>query len=136
MTPQERIAKVLNDIDNVIEIAKSIAINEIYAYSQDRIFNDGKDKYNQQIGTYSDSYKKKKKKKGLQTSFVDLTNTTNLKQSITRSNASIFFKNDYGKKISGYNEKRFNRRIFAPSNEEKKIWYDTLNEELTKLWKS
>lgn len=136
MTPQERIAKVLNDIDNVIEIAKSIAINEIYAYSQDRIFNDGKDKYNQQIGTYSDSYKKTRKKKGLQTSFVDLTNTTNLKQSITRSNASIFFKNDYGKKISGYNEKRFNRRIFAPSNEEKKIWYDTLNEELTKLWKS
>lgn len=136
MTPQQRILKVLNDIDNVIEIAKSIAVNEIYAYSEDRIFNDGKDKYNNQIGTYSDAYKKVRKKKGLQTSYVDLTNTTKLKQSISRNNDSIFFKNDYGKKISGYNEKTFNRRIFAPSKEEKKIWYDTLNEEITKLWKS
>jgi hypothetical protein len=76
MTPQERIKKILDGIDETIVVAKNIAINEIYGLSKARIFNDGEDKNMSKIGTYSNSYKKIREKKGLQTAFVDLTNTT------------------------------------------------------------
>ena len=135
MTPQERIKKILDGIDETIVVAKNIAINEIYGLSKARIFNDGEDKNMSKIGTYSNSYKKIREKKGLQTAFVDLTNTTSLMQSVVRDDDSIFFKNDYGKKISKYNEQQFKKRIFAPATGEKKVWQRILNEEISKLWK-
>ncbi|HON21121.1 MAG TPA: hypothetical protein PLW70_07290 [Bacteroidales bacterium] len=135
MTPQERIKKILDGIDETIVVAKNIAINEIYGLSKARIFNDGEDKNMSKIGTYSNSYKKIREKKGLQTAFVDLTNTTSLMQSVVRDDDSIFFKNDYGKKISKYNEQHFKKRIFAPTTGEKKVWQRILNEEISKLWK-
>lgn len=132
---QDKIKKILSGIDNVIEIAKATATVEIYAYSKDRIFNKGEDKNLQQIGVYSNPYKEVRSKKGLQTSFVDQKFSGTLQQSITYNKDSIYFKNEYGKKVSGYNEEHFKKRIYAPTKTEKEIYFDILNEELNKLWK-
>ena len=55
---QDKINKILNSIDDVIEIAKATATVEIYAYQKDRIFNKGEDKNLQSIGVYSNPYKR------------------------------------------------------------------------------
>lgn len=132
---QDKINKILNSIDDVIEIAKSTATVEIYAYQKDRIFNKGEDKNLQSIGVYSNPYKKIRSKKGLQTAFVDQKFSGNLQQSVTYSKDTIYFKNEYGKKVSGYNEVHFKKRIYAPSQPEKEIYFDILETELNKLWK-
>lgn len=132
---QDKINKILNSIDDVIEIAKATATVEIYAYQKDRIFNKGEDKNLQSIGVYSNPYKKIRSKKGLQTAFVDQKFSGNLQQSVTYSKDTIYFKNEYGKKVSGYNEVRFKKRIYAPSQPEKEIYFDILETELNKLWK-
>lgn len=132
---QDKINKILNSIDDVIEIAKATATVEIYAYQKDRIFNKGEDKNLQSIGVYSNPYKKIRSKKGLQTAFVDQKFSGNLQQSVTYSKDTIYFKNEYGKKVSGYNEEHFKKRIYAPSQPEKQIYFDILETELNKLWK-
>jgi hypothetical protein len=132
---QDKINKILNSIDDVIEIAKATATVEIYAYQKDRIFNKGEDKNLQSIGVYSNPYKKIRSKKGLQTAFVDQKFSGNLQQSVTYSKDTIYFKNEYGKKVSGYNEVHFKKRIYAPSQPEKEIYFDILETELNKLWK-
>jgi hypothetical protein len=66
------------------------------------------------------NYIELRKSKGLQTQFVDLTFTTSLNKSIVADNEKIFFKNEYGQTIARANEKNFNKRIFAPSNQTKK----------------
>ena len=86
--------------------------------------------------SYKSSYKSFRKKKGLQTQYVDEKVTGELQKSITYDADSIFFKNDYGKKISGYNEKHFKKRIFAPSESEADIFINELDKNLSKLWKS
>jgi len=132
---QDKINKILNSIDDVIEIVKATATVEIYAYQKDRIFNKGEDKNLQSIGVYSNPYKKIRSKKGLQTAFVDQKFSGNLQQSVTYSKDTIYFKNEYGKKVSGYNEVHFKKRIYAPSQPEKEIYFDILETELNKLWK-
>jgi hypothetical protein len=139
MTYQEKIQKIVNSIDDVIVIAQTMAINEIYAYTKERIFNKGLAKDISSIGRYSESYKEVRKSKGLQTSFVDLKVTGSLQDSIVRDDKQIFFKNEYGRKVAGYNEVHFKGKentIFAPTGDDKQIYFDILNDELNKLWKS
>jgi len=139
---EDKIKRVINNIDNVVVIAKAEAVQTILANSVQRIFDKGKDKYNNQIGTYNpnfvlngENYIEKRKKKGLQTSYVDLTFSTSLNKSIMSNKSQIYFKNTYGQIISKANEKNFNKRIFAPSKEEKAVFIDILNDEMKKLWK-
>ena len=96
----EMLTKIITGLDDVVAISKNIAVNEIYGASKNRIFNLGEDKYNRKLGGYTSSYKAKRKNKGLQTSFKDLTFTTNLQKSISRNDDTIYFGNEYGKKIS------------------------------------
>lgn len=135
MTHKQRIEKVLKNIDKSIEVAKQTTVVLVYGGVKNRIFMEGEDKLGNSIGTYSESYKKVRQKKGMQTSFVDQTFSTNLKNSITYNKESIYFKNEYGKKVSGYNEQRFGKRIYAPSKDEANIFFTELNRELDKLWK-
>lgn len=132
----EILTKIIAGLDDVIVISKNIAVNEIYGASKNRIFNLGEDKYNKKLGAYSSGYKAKRKKKGLQTTFKDLTFTTSLQKSISRNEDTVYFSNDYGKKISGYQERQTSTRIFAPTEDEREIFKKVLNEELDKLWKS
>lgn len=139
---EDKIKRIISQLDNVIEIAKATSVQTIFGESTSRIFDKGKDKYNNQIGEYNpnfelngENYIETRKKKGLQTAFVDLTFTTSLNKSIVADKTKIFFNNPYGEVISKANEKNFNKRIFAPSKEEKNIFYKILNQELNKLWK-
>lgn len=130
---EDKINRIIQAIDDLYLISSTIAIAEINAEMQTRIFNEGKDKRENSIGKYSDKHKEFRESKGLQTSIVDLTITTDLRQSIELEQQKIVFKNEYGKKVSKGNERIFKKRIFAPSEKESKIWIDVLNEEIKKL---
>ena len=139
---EQKIKRIISQLDNVIEIAKAKSTQQIFGDTLVRIFDKGQDKYNNQIGKYNPNfaingknYIELRKSKGLQTSFVDLTFTTSLNKSIVANDEKIYFKNEYGQTIAKANEKNFNKRIFAPSKEEKNIFYKILNQELNKLWK-
>lgn len=139
---EQKIKRIIQSLDNTIEIAKNEAVQTIYGTALSRIFNRGKDKYNNQIGKYNPkfvlngkNYIELRKSKGLQTSYVDLTFTTSLNKSIVTNKDSVYFNNSYGRIIAKENEKNFNKRIFAPSKEEAKIYFDILQDELNKLWK-
>lgn len=136
MSFQDKIRQIIAALDDVAELSKKEAVASIFGEAEGRIFNSGLDKNDNSIGSYSKSYSETRKDRGLQTGFVDLTFSGSLKQSIALNDKQIYFKNEYGQRVSGYNETHFNKRIFAPSQKEKKIFFDILNENLKKLWKS
>mgnify|MGYP001313622887 FL=1 len=138
----QKIKRIISQLDDVIRRAKDDATQQIFVNSLNRIFDKGQDKYENQIGKYNPNfaingknYIELRKSKGLQTQFVDLTFTTSLNKSIVADNEKIFFKNTYGQTIAKANEKNFNKRIFAPSRTDKKIFFEFLNDEMIKLWK-
>ena len=139
---EQKIKRIISQLDDVIKRAKDDATQQIFVNSLNRIFRKGQDKYENQIGKYNPdfelngkNYIELRKSKGLQTQFVDLTFTTSLNKSIVADNEKIFFKNTYGQTIAKANEKNFNKRIFAPSRTDKKIFFEFLNDEMIKLWK-
>jgi len=139
---EQKIKRIISQLDDVIRRAKDDATQQIFVNSLNRIFDKGQDKYENQIGKYNPNfaingknYIELRKSKGLQTQFVDLTFTTSLNKSIVADNEKIFFKNTYGQTIAKANEKNFNKRIFAPSRTDKKIFFEFLNDEMIKLWK-
>lgn len=138
----QKIKRIISQLDDVIKRAKDDATQQIFVNSLNRIFDKGQDKYENQIGKYNPNFElngknyiELRKSKGLQTQFVDLTFTTSLNKSIVADNEKIFFKNTYGQTIAKANEKNFNKRIFAPSRTDKKIFFEFLNDEMIKLWK-
>ena len=138
----QKIKRIISQLDDVIKRAKDDATQQIFVNSLNRIFDKGQDKYENQIGKYNPNFElngknyiELRKSKGLQTQFVDLTFTTSLNKSIVADNEKIFFRNTYGQTIAKANEKNFNKRIFAPSRTDKKIFFEFLNDEMIKLWK-
>ena len=138
----QKIKRIISQLDDVIKRAKDDATQQILVNSLNRIFDKGQDKYENQIGKYNPNFElngknyiELRKSKGLQTQFVDLTFTTSLNKSIVADNEKIFFRNTYGQTIAKANEKNFNKRIFAPSRTDKKIFFEFLNDEMIKLWK-
>lgn len=139
---EQKIKRIISQLDDVIKRAKDDATQQIFVNSLNRVFRKGQDKYENQIGKYNPNFElngknyiELRKSKGLQTQFVDLTFTTKLNQSIVADNEKIFFRNTYGQTIAKANEKNFNKRIFAPSRTDKKIFFEFLNDEMIKLWK-
>jgi hypothetical protein len=139
---EQKIKRIISQLDDVIKRAKDDATQQIFVNSLNRIFDKGQDKYENQIGKYNPNFElngknyiELRKSKGLQTQFVDLTFTTSLNKSIVADNEKIFFRNTYGQTIAKANEKNFNKRIFAPSRTDKKIFFEFLNDEMIKLWK-
>lgn len=139
---EQKIKRIISQLDDVIKRAKDDATQQIFVNSLNRIFDKGQDKYENQIGKYNPNFElngknyiELRKSKGLQTQFVDLTFTTSLNKSIVADNEKIFFRNTYGQTIAKANEKNFNKRIFAPSRSDKKIFFEFLNDEMIKLWK-
>ena len=133
---QDKIAEIIANLDNTIELSIAESTIEIYSKVQERIFNKGLAKDETKIGTYAESTLKRKKRKGKKdSSFVNLTDTTSLRKSIKPRENKIEFSNDYGKKVSGYNEENFGKRIFAPTNDEKQIFINNLEDKINELWK-
>lgn len=132
----EKLKRILRDLDATIEVTKKIAAEEIYANINHRVFTVGEDRDGGKIGSYSPRYKEYRGLKGFKTDFVDLKFTGDLQKSISLNDEQVFFKNEYGTKIGGYNEEHFNKKIFYPGKQEQEIFIAVLNEELDKLWKS
>jgi hypothetical protein len=134
MSLSQNLQKIADSVDIAIDIARNKAINNINAELQYRIFNKGKAQDDSQIGTYKPSTLKTKGKKGKKnTSFVNLIDTTSLYKSIAVKDVKLSFINDYGVKVSGYNEKHFAKTIFRATKDERQIWIDTLDDEIKKL---
>ena len=131
---EEKLKKLSKIIDDVVDISKGEAINAINAELNYRIFNKGLATDNNLIGTYSESTKKKKIKDGKKKLLVNLIDTTSLSKSLVVKEQKLQFKNNYGEKVSNYSELNFKKRIFAPTKSEAKIWKDTLNENLNKVF--
>lgn len=128
-----QIERILEGLDNCIELSKAEAVQTIFGAMDERIFNRGLKADETSIGQYSKGYKKTREKNGLQTSFIDLTFTTSLKNSIVNDSIdTIKIKNDYGVAVSGYASERFGV-IFEASNNERDIFQKILNENINKL---
>lgn len=86
MTPAEfskRIELLENTIPDVIENALELCANQIITDMDDRIFEESKQASGASLGKYeSDSYKKWRAKRGLQTNVRDFQVTGDLKRSI------------------------------------------------------
>lgn len=133
---QEKLTRILNSIDGAVEKAVAQATATLSTLADNRIFDQGLDAKGQKIGTYSEAYKKVRKKRGgLQNNFVDLTFTTSLGKSIGKNSNRVLFTNEYGVRISQLNEKRYGKLIFAPTEKEKDYVINFINEEINKLWK-
>lgn len=130
----QAIQTIIKQLDTVIEDAKQDAVKTIYGTMLGRVFNEGKKADGNQIGKYtSDSYKEKRRSKGLQVGFVDLTFTTSLNKSVVSNSIDqIYFNNSYGQMIGGFQDKRYGK-IFSASASERKIFKDILNDKLIKL---
>jgi hypothetical protein len=134
MALTDRIQKIINGVDDAVRIAKSTSAQMIFVEIDDRVFTRGLDHNNNQIGQYKPSTKKIRVKKGQQISKVDLTDTTSLNKSVMNGEDKVYFKNEYGSRVMGYNEAHFQKRIASPSEGERKIFYDNVNNEINKLF--
>ena len=84
MEYSQKIQAIINALDDVKIIAEGAAAQNLLAEMELRIFNDGKDVSELSIGDYSEEYAELRKAAGLQVAYVDLTFTTDLKQSIVQ----------------------------------------------------
>lgn len=108
---------------NVIE--RTVA-NSMLATTADRIFGQGKDASNTQIGTYSLGYQKTRIRKGYPNSTnVILQATTQMTNdwSVIQSGQGLGlgFKNQTNADKSGWVEDTYSKKIFAHTEQEKKV---------------
>lgn len=134
MTYEETVTKIVNSIDDVIEIATGEAAAIFLAEFSDRVFNKGLTAKETSIGRYSEAYAEVRKQYGLQTTYVDLTFTTDLFRSIVQDKNTVIFKNEYGQDISAENERIFKKKIFEPSDKEREIAIEVMTKEVNKLF--
>lgn len=119
---QERISvKAIN------ELTKEVA-ETIYQNSVKRIFNNGRALDGSKIGNYRKSTKIARRKRGLQTSYVDLTFTGTFRRlyklrKLGFAGYVIGFPpgNLYGEYIISHNERRFGKKIFGLTKNDQKI---------------
>jgi hypothetical protein len=129
MTPEEAARNfelLKGEMKDIIYASMYEGANEFTADMGNRVFNQGNDKNNTQIGEYSPAYAEYRKSKGRQTSKVDLTLFGNLKRSIKivrmQGGWQVKFINDRQAKIARSNEVRFKgaeNTIFDISQKEK-----------------
>lgn len=134
MTYEQKIQEIVSNLDDVVTIATGKAAAVFLGEFSDRIFNKGKAADDSNIGTYDKDYAEYRKEYGLQTAYVDLTFTTELFRNIVQDKNTVIFKNEYGQEISKHNEDNFNKKIFAPSVDERKIAIEIMQQEINKLF--
>ena len=134
MKYSKKIQSIIQSLDDVVKIAEGTAAQDLLANMSVRIFNIGKDAKGKSIGRYSPEYAKMRKEAGLQTTYVDLTFTTDLRNSIVQNENRVEFKNQYGIDIANKNEVHFKRKIFEPSSDERERAIDIMRDEFNKLY--
>jgi hypothetical protein len=130
----QSIQQIIKQLDTVIEDAKQDAVKTIYGNMVSRIFDKGQKTDGSQIGKYeSEAYKEKRRSKGLQVGFVDLTFSTSLNKSVVSNSIDqIYFNNTYGQTIGGFQDKRYGK-IFSATKNERQIFREILNDKLNEL---
>ncbi len=134
--------QVIIELDKMISpemqdaLVKEVA-SKIEEATVKRIFVNGLDVNDEKIGRYKDKYAKFRKRRGRQTSFVDLFLTGELAMDwqmskIGPAHYGIGFVSDYGK-IGGYNEEHFGKTIFGISKNEEALVEETVQNFLNKL---
>lgn len=134
MKYSKKIQSIIQSLDDVVKIAEGTAAQDLLANMSVRIFNIGKDAKGKSIGRYSPEYAEMREAAGLQTTYVDLTFTTDLRNSIVQNENRVGFKNQYGIEIANRNEEHFNRKIFEPSSDERERAIDIMRDEFNKLY--
>src|ERR1035437_2177967 len=114
----QEIKRLENKLDvNLSNQYKEKICKNIYNVVMNRIFTLGLNNNNSKIGKYAKSTKILRLKRGLQSTFVDLTFTGQLKSTyklrINGNSYSIEFTSNYGRRISQYLEDHFRCNIFA-----------------------
>ena len=130
----KKIQSIIQSLDDVVKIAEGTAAQDLLANMSMRIFNIGKDAKGKSIGRYSPEYAEMREAAGLQTTYVDLTFTTDLRNSIVQNENRVEFKNQYGIDIANINEVHFKRKIFEPSSDERERAIDIMRDEFNKLY--
>lgn len=103
-----RAKKILEAIDDVVTVAVADATNQLYADIQEDTFTKGVDKDGEKIGSYKNTFwKKKREKTGKQVGFVDLNFDGDLKAGVQRDDSKIYFANEYAKVVGRGNEDRY-----------------------------
>jgi hypothetical protein len=109
-----------------------VGLKDLEGRMKQRIFNKGLNSDNSKIGNYSKGWAASRQKgkpvgtppKGLQTSYIDLEFTGDLRKSITAgkdgNDAVLFMNNDEKYAISGYLEEQKKQVIFDATNREAK----------------
>ena len=97
---QQKIQSIIQSLDDVVKICKGTAAQVCWQNMSVRIFNVGEDVNIKRIRKYSPEYAKMRKEAGLQTTYVDLTFTTDLRNSIIQNENRVEFKNQYAYRYS------------------------------------
>lgn len=141
-----RIDEIILVLEKEVPNAEEAALNTLlgaYAY---RIFNQGKATDGSKIGDYKEGRYKNNVRKdgGYQVGYVDLQLTGGLFFSIVIGDNGprkvLGYNNIDAAKIAGYNEERYSKNIFLPSQEEQDIarnaFLDYLREKIQQLFNS
>lgn len=117
-------------------IVLRIAADTAQAFQVTRIFEDGKNSQNSKLGSYSDSYIKVRKKKGRETSFVNLRFSGNLQLDYSNGDKTTKIgktqvsqvKRNRNVELIPQLEKRYGK-IFALTAKEQQKFVETLQDE-------
>lgn len=120
------IDKIINSIDKVIDNVAEFHIEQAKSMLLNRVFEENKNAKGISFGKYtSQSYIEYRKKRGRQTSGVDLQLEGNLLKSIvvgkTDDGYQLFFNNDEQKKIGRYQDKRYGETFKISDSEHKEL---------------
>lgn len=120
------IEKIINSIDKVIDNVAEFHIEQAKSMLLNRVFEENTNASGVSFGKYtSKSYIEYRKKRGRQTSKVDLQLEGNLLKSIvvgkTDDGYQLFFNNSEQKKIAGYQDIRYGKTFEISEAEHKEL---------------
>lgn len=129
--------KLINDLENnkCVEVAAIALLEEM----KRRIFVDGYNASESEIGSYvSDWYKRERQKRGLQTGYVDLKFTGKLEKDFTliKRNGKVFgfgFVTDRSAALADNLENRYGK-VFELSESETELFYQYFNDCFGKIF--
>ncbi len=103
----------------------------VFAQHKPRIFEKGLASDGSKIGSYEDgAYKDKRQKRGRETSFVNLEMTGSMKKDYQPTKSGIVgygFSNTTESAKADYNEDRYEKAIFALTEQERELYTRTLD---------
>jgi len=134
-------AKLLAKVGTDLAISNTDAVQNILGSLQQkvdkRIFEDGLDSYNRQIGIYSEEYAKKRREVGLQGGRVVLIFTGQMREAMyleDNDQISIEFEGQFAEDKSRWVQKTYFTDIFELTDDEESYLNELIDETADKIW--